>query len=103
MPLSSLELLGTQKDGSPKKIYCKYCYENGEFKEDRTLEEEIEHLIPMYIDDRDISKEEARRDYTDVHGLHHVVQPGVVQNYVNRLGNVYRLLQSVDTSEFPRR
>src|SRR5678815_6144211 len=37
-------------------------------------------------------------DYTDVHRLHHVVQPGVVQNYVNRLGNVYRLLQSVDTS-----
>lgn len=51
---------GTNKDASLSNEYCKYCYENGEFKENRTLEEEIEHLIPMYIDDRDISEEEAR-------------------------------------------
>ena len=31
MPLDNPELLGTEKDGSPKKYYCKYCYENGQF------------------------------------------------------------------------
>ena len=31
MPLSSGELSGTEKDGSRKKDYCKYCYENGRF------------------------------------------------------------------------
>lgn len=40
MPLSGSELLGTGKDGSLKKCYCKYCYANGEFKNpDLTLEE----------------------------------------------------------------
>ena len=31
MPLDNLELLGTEKDGSPNSEYCKYCYQNGEF------------------------------------------------------------------------
>jgi len=40
MPLSSPELLGTEKDGSRKKYYCKYCYQNGQFTEPHlTLEE----------------------------------------------------------------
>jgi hypothetical protein len=40
MPLSNPELLGTEKDGSPKKLYCKYCYENGQFTRPQiTLEE----------------------------------------------------------------
>lgn len=40
MPLSSVELSGTEKDGSRKKDYCKYCYENGRFtKPEITLEE----------------------------------------------------------------
>ena len=40
MPLSSPELSGTEKDGSRKKYYCKYCYENGQFTHPNlTLEE----------------------------------------------------------------
>jgi len=54
------EYKGTNKDSSSSNEYCKYCYENGEFLDDRTLEEEIEHLIPMFIEDRDISEKEAR-------------------------------------------
>ncbi len=53
---------GTNSDSSLSDEYCKYCYENGEFIDDRTLEEEIQHLIPMYIDDRNISEEEARTE-----------------------------------------
>ena len=51
---------GTNSDSTLSDEYCKYCFENGEFTEERTLEEEVEHLIPMYIDDRDISVEQAR-------------------------------------------
>ncbi|HII08914.1 MAG TPA: transcriptional regulator [Methanosphaera sp.] len=57
---------GTNSDSSLSEEYCSYCYENGEFIDDRTLEEEVEHLIPMYIDDRDISVEEARNDLTKI-------------------------------------
>jgi hypothetical protein len=40
MPLSDPELFGTGKDGSRKKHYCKYCYENGQFTDPHiTLEE----------------------------------------------------------------
>lgn len=40
MPLNNPELLGTEKDGSKKKYYCKYCYENGRFtRPGLTLEE----------------------------------------------------------------
>lgn len=31
MPLDKPELLGTEKDGSPSKEYCTYCYQNGTF------------------------------------------------------------------------
>lgn len=59
------EYKGTNNDGSKSEEYCKYCFENGEFIDDRTFEEEVEHLIPMYIDDRDISVEEAREAIID--------------------------------------
>ncbi len=58
------EYKGTNKDSSLSEEYCKYCYENGEFIDDRTMEEEVEYLIPMYIDDRQISIDEARKELT---------------------------------------
>lgn len=30
---------GTEKDGSKSKVYCSYCYQNGEFCHNVTLEE----------------------------------------------------------------
>jgi len=60
MPLSSPELSGTEKDGSRKKYYCKYCYQNGQFTQPNlTLEEmktnvktrmEAVHIDPDLID-----------------------------------------------------
>jgi hypothetical protein len=41
IPLNSPELLGTEKDGSPKKYYCKYCYENGQFTSPHITFEEM--------------------------------------------------------------
>ena len=42
MPISSTIDLGTTKDGSLNKDYCKYCYKNGEFIDNVSLEEYIE-------------------------------------------------------------
>ena len=42
MPVTSKELLGTNKDGSTNGDYCKYCYKNGEFIDKVSMEEYIE-------------------------------------------------------------
>jgi Putative zinc ribbon domain len=33
MPLDSEAIKGTEKDGTKSDLYCKYCYENGVFKD----------------------------------------------------------------------
>jgi putative zinc ribbon protein len=32
MPMDGPELWGTEEDGSPNRDYCKYCYQNGSFR-----------------------------------------------------------------------
>ena len=41
MPLSNDEERGTNKDGSKNTDYCVYCYKDGEFINNMTLEETI--------------------------------------------------------------
>lgn len=41
MPITSNDLLGTNKDGSINEDYCKYCYENGEFIDKVSMEDYI--------------------------------------------------------------
>ena len=43
MPLSSAEVLGTNADGSLNEEYCTYCYQHGNFAQDCTMDEMIEH------------------------------------------------------------
>ncbi len=42
MPITSDLDLGTNKDGSINNDYCKYCYMDGKFIDDVTMEEYIE-------------------------------------------------------------
>ena len=42
MPLTE-EVLGTNADGSKNEDYCMYCYRDGHFLQDCTMEEMIEH------------------------------------------------------------
>ena len=51
MPLSSAELSGTGKDGSPKKDYCKYCYENGQFTNPEITLEEMETRVKSKMEE----------------------------------------------------
>jgi hypothetical protein len=62
---------------------------------DRLSEQEEAYFLPYVFN---VSKEEARMDFTDVHGSHHQIADGAVQNYVKRLSNVIRLMESVDSS-----
>ena len=41
MPLFKEEEIGTNKDGSKNEDYCVYCYKEGEFTNNMTLEETI--------------------------------------------------------------
>jgi len=31
MPIDNIENRGTEKDGSKSNLYCKYCYQDGDF------------------------------------------------------------------------
>lgn len=53
---------GTNADGSTNKDYCKYCYADGGFIKEQTLEEMIESCIPFLIQDGDCKTEEEARE-----------------------------------------
>jgi radical SAM superfamily enzyme len=45
MPMTAPEHFGTEKDGSPSKDYCVYCYKDGAFTQQCTMDEMIEHNL----------------------------------------------------------
>src|SRR6185503_18313403 len=61
----------------------------------RLSENEESYFLPFVFN---VSKEEARMDYTDIQGSHNSTPQGVVQNYVNRIIGVCRMLEGVDAS-----
>ena len=40
---SGIDVLGTNADGSKNEDYCMYCYKDGKFLQDCTMDEMIEH------------------------------------------------------------
>ena len=53
---------GKNADGSVNKEYCRYCFPNGEFGKDETMEEMIESCIPFWLNDDDCKTEEDARN-----------------------------------------
>ena len=49
MPLTQ-EILGTNADGSKNEDYCMYCYKDGKFLQECTLDEMIEHCA-QFVDE----------------------------------------------------
>ena len=45
MPLSD-EFLAREADGTLNEKYCKWCWDDGRFAQDCTMEEMVEHCIP---------------------------------------------------------
>lgn len=64
MPMPTDEVLGTNADGSKNEDYCIYCYQNGVFAQDCTMDEMIEHCL-QFLDhfneemEKPMTREEA--------------------------------------------
>lgn len=50
MPMDKPELFGTNNDSTKNEDYCVYCYKDGEFIKDLTMDEMIETCL-QYIDE----------------------------------------------------
>lgn len=61
MPLTE-ELLGTEKDGSKNQDYCIYCYKDGVFTQDYSMEDMIELCADFVMkEDKNANREEEIR------------------------------------------
>lgn len=63
MPMGDAnELNGTNSDGTKNEDYCKYCYMDGAFTSDITMEEMIEVCVPHMVSaNPGMSEDEARK------------------------------------------
>ncbi|MFR9166536.1 MAG: zinc ribbon domain-containing protein [Dysgonomonas sp.] len=64
MPMTTSEMYGTNKDNSLNNEYCVYCYKDGHFTQDLTMDEMIERcaeFVNEYNKDAEqkLTKEEA--------------------------------------------
>ncbi len=64
MPLTKNEDCGTNADGSINFDYCQYCYKDGHFLQDCTMEEMIEHCC-QFIDEvnKNLSNPMTKEEY----------------------------------------
>ena len=67
MPLMKDEDFGTNADGSVNQDYCRYCYQNGKFLQDCTMEEMIEHCS-QFVDEvnKQMPKSLTREEYKEM-------------------------------------
>ena len=63
MPLDSDELLAHEADGSLNEHFCKWCYEDGHYAYECTMEEMIEHCLPHMVDPAAGITEETARSW----------------------------------------
>lgn len=63
MPLENDEVIGTNKDGSKNEDYCVYCFKDGSFTQDVTMQEMIDisltHMKEMFKNDPKFNEKEA--------------------------------------------
>ncbi len=70
MPLTRIEDFGTNADGSTNFDYCQYCYKDGKFLQDCTMDEMIEHCA-RFVDEvnkqmpKPMTKEEYKQMMRD--------------------------------------
>lgn len=66
MPLND-EVLGTNTNGSKNEDYCMYCYKNGKFTNDCTMDEMIE-FCAQYVDEvnKNMPKPMTKDEYKQI-------------------------------------
>lgn len=47
MPMENVEVQGTNTDGSRNEDYCHYCFKDGSFTKEESMEEMIETCVPF--------------------------------------------------------
>lgn len=57
---------GTNADGSISPDYCKYCFADGSFRKNKTMEESIEDDIHFWIDDNCKTPDQARQKLREI-------------------------------------
>ena len=62
MPMDDPALRGTERDGTPSPHYCKYCYQNGAFTGNMSMEQMIDFCVPMTVQANPGMTEEQARD-----------------------------------------
>jgi hypothetical protein len=65
MDLSDEKFYGKNFDGSKNEKYCRYCFPNGTFSKDETLDEMVESCIPFRIKnypDKKTAREKIKKD-----------------------------------------
>ncbi len=62
MPMGDTDkMYGTSSDGTKNEDYCEYCYMEGAFKSDISMEEMIEFCVPHMVSaNSGMSEDEAR-------------------------------------------
>jgi len=50
MPMTSPEHFGTNQNGSANQDYCSYCFKNGAFTQNMTMDEMIQHCA-QFVDE----------------------------------------------------
>lgn len=62
MPLTKEEDFGTNANGTKNEDYCVYCYTDGAYTSECTMDEMIEFCVPhMSSNNEGMSEEEARK------------------------------------------
>ena len=61
MPMTREEMQGTEADGSRSEDYCAYCYKDGAFVQDCTMEEMIDFCAPIWVREMPGMTEDAAR------------------------------------------
>lgn len=60
MPMGSSEIYGTNADGSKNDEYCIYCFKDGEFTSDMSMEEMMNFCIEKMVEVHpEIDKDQA--------------------------------------------
>ncbi len=61
MPLTDPTLLGSEQDSTPSPHYCTYCYKDGAFTGDMTMEQMIDFCAPIMAKSHPGMTEEAAK------------------------------------------
>jgi hypothetical protein len=59
MPINDPKMLGTESDGSAAESFCTYCYQQGKYTQDISMEEMIEICVP-HLTKSGMGEQEAR-------------------------------------------